>query len=100
MSASYREAARILSKHWDRKKKGGNGSQGLKAMVLNPKVQNKGLTKAVVYETIKFKSALDQVLRKAKLNPSHLAKNTALLYVMLYDHLFGHGIRGGGAVKR
>ena len=69
-------------------------------MVLAPSVQNKGLTKAVVYETLKFEQAIDQVLERAQLQPKQLAKNTPLLYVMLYDHLFGQGIRGGGAVKR
>lgn len=29
-----------------------------------------------------------------------VGKRPAMLYVMLYDHIFGRGIRGGGAVKR
>ncbi|GBG27581.1 25S rRNA cytosine-C5-methyltransferase rcm1 [Hondaea fermentalgiana] len=73
---------------------------GLKALALGNNIKNKTKTYAVVCETLKYRDTLDAVLRGAKLAPSQLARSTGLLYVMLYDHLFGKGIKGGGAVKR
>jgi len=43
---------------------------------------------------------MDAVLKDAGIMRRSLATNQGLMYVMLYDHLFGRGIQGGGAVKR
>jgi len=83
-----------------RRRDGGGQGRGLKALALADGVRNKSKTYAVACETLKFRAAIDQVLEKSRIDRGALARNEALLYVMLYDHLFGQGIKGGGAVKR
>jgi hypothetical protein len=57
---------------------------------------------ALVSETLRHKTALDQVLDRSHLR-SRLKKDVRdphLLYLLLYDLLYGKGISGGGQVKR
>mmetsp|Transcript_30914 Transcript_30914/g.49600 ORF Transcript_30914/g.49600 Transcript_30914/m.49600 type:complete len:471 (-) Transcript_30914:1431-2843(-) len=100
----YRDSSRVLQQLIDQSKnknKNTNKHQlGLKSLALAENVKNKSKTFAVVCETLKFKQTIDNVLSRAKINPNKIARSLGLMYVMLYDHLFGKGIRGGGAVKR
>jgi len=103
----YRDASRVLDQllHGAKKRQRGAGDGpagglGLKALALSDKVKNKSKTYAVVCETLKYRDAIDHVLRIAELDKEALARSEGLLYVMLYDHLWGKGIQGGGAVKR
>lgn len=82
------------------RKYGAPAKVGLKSLALASNVKNKSKTFAVVCETLKYRDALDEVMRGAHIEPDKLARSAGLLYVMLYDHLFGKGIKGGGAVKR
>lgn len=101
----YRDASRVVDQLLQgarKRKRGpdGGGGLGLKALALSDKVKNKSKTYAVVCETLKYREAIDEVLGVAQLNKRDLARSEGLLYVMLYDHLWGKGIQGGGAVKR
>lgn len=57
---------------------------------------------ALVCETLKYLTVILEICRAVRpLTTAKIVKSRpALLYVMLYDHLFGKGIKGGGAVKK
>ncbi len=57
---------------------------------------------ALVSETLRYKAALDHVLNQSQLRQA-LRKDVRdphLLYLLLFDLLYGKGIQGGGQVKR
>ena len=75
---------------------------GLKTLTYSGDVtdRHKRPAYALVCETVRFKPVLQKLIRAANMEAAVRKMNKAMVLVMLYDHLFGHGIRGGGAVKR
>lgn len=57
---------------------------------------------ALVSETLRHKAALDTVMTISGLRPTlaQSVHDSHLLYLLLFDLLFGKGIQGGGQVKR
>eukprot|EP01103_Thecamoeba_quadrilineata_P006794 TRINITY_DN16521_c0_g1_i1.p1 TRINITY_DN16521_c0_g1~~TRINITY_DN16521_c0_g1_i1.p1 ORF type:complete len:484 (+),score=83.53 TRINITY_DN16521_c0_g1_i1:20-1471(+) len=95
MSSAYYESASVLDGLLGR-----TGS--IKTLSLSNKVSNKPSVFALVHETIKYKDALDSIINSipdlVKLTKK-IKKN--LVYVMIYDLLFGKKeISGGGEAKR
>ena len=94
MSNLYRQAANILEKVIKRK-------IGLKSATYNSKHNNnKKLSYKLVAETLKYRSILELIIRETTLNNSCGQVKIEMLLIMLYEHLFGQKIRGGGLVKR
>ena len=95
MSLLYRNAASVLSKLLQRK-------AGLKTLTYSGDVtdRHKRPAYALVCETVRFKPVLQKLIYAANMGAVIRKMNKAMVLVMLYDQLFGQGIRGGGAVKR
>ena len=91
----YKQAAGVLKGVL--KKKG-----SIKTLALASDIRNKRFVSALVTETLKHKSALDSVLERSGLQATlgKQVRDPFLLYLLLFDFLFGKGIQGGGQVKR
>eukprot|EP00500_Bicosoecida_sp_ms1_P011899 CAMPEP_0203832884 /NCGR_PEP_ID=MMETSP0115-20131106/71834_1 /ASSEMBLY_ACC=CAM_ASM_000227 /TAXON_ID=33651 /ORGANISM="Bicosoecid sp, Strain ms1" /LENGTH=102 /DNA_ID=CAMNT_0050741953 /DNA_START=51 /DNA_END=356 /DNA_ORIENTATION=- len=91
----YVEAGRALSQVLSR-------TAGLKTATLGDGVKGKRTTYALVCETLKYLHVIRDICKAVPslVKNKTVGKRPAMLYVMLYDHLFGKGIKGGGAVKR
>ena len=78
------------------KKKG-----GLKTLAYGENVKNKRSTYALVCETLKFKSVMDEIFQATNFYKATKLKRSTIIYVLVYDLLFGRGkIEGGGAMKK
>lgn len=96
MSELYKEAAQLLEKL--EKRQG-----GLKSLAYADNVAHKRSSFALVCETLRYKPLLRQLLAAVPQFKfqKKLQSSTALLYVSLYDLLFGRGkIQGGGHLKK
>uniref|UniRef100_K3WX53 SAM-dependent MTase RsmB/NOP-type domain-containing protein n=1 Tax=Globisporangium ultimum (strain ATCC 200006 / CBS 805.95 / DAOM BR144) TaxID=431595 RepID=K3WX53_GLOUD len=96
MSELYKEAAQLLEKL--EKRQG-----GLKSLAYAEDVQHKRSSFALVCETLRYKPLLRQLLAAVPQFKfqKKLQGSTALLYVSLYDLLFGREkIQGGGHLKK
>ena len=92
MSRTYIEAAEVLKTIMHRK-------GGLKSAVYESGMKEKRMAYALVTQTLKYKSVLEEIVASVKpLREGDVKKEVML--VMLYEHLFGQKIRGGGQVKR
>jgi putative methyltransferase len=100
MSELYKEAAALLSKL--EKRQG-----GLKSLAYAESTVHKRSSFALVCETLRYKPLLRELLaavpesRKALKTPKDAKEPPALVFVALYDLLFGRQkIQGGGYVKK
>jgi putative methyltransferase len=92
MSLEYREASKIVD----------IGLQGksVKAYCAGLKELSKK-SYALALQTLKFSAVMAEILEETNLKESFEDIQRSMLYVMLYDFLFGKkDIRGGGEVKR
>ena len=92
-SSPYAPAATLLNKIWEKKK-------GIKTLAYSKdgELTVSKSTYAQCCNVLKYQARLDQIVQEFSLE----AKNRGLLYVLLYELLFGpnKSIRGGGALKR
>eukprot|EP00937_MAST-01D_sp_MAST-1D-sp2_P002966 g2966.t1 len=95
MSILYRSAASILAKLLQRK-------AGIKTLTYSSSItdKHKRPAYALVCETLRFKPVLERLIENAGFARTVSNMNKPMVLVMLYEYLFGHGIKGGGAVKR
>jgi hypothetical protein len=96
MSQLYMQVAEVIEK-WIAKK------GGLKTLAFAKTVRQNAAVYSLSAETLKYKPTLEALLQSAgAATAAHrLEVRPALLLVMSYDLLFGHGkIDGGGKVKR
>ncbi|GAB9462828.1 hypothetical protein Gpo141_00000311 [Globisporangium polare] len=96
MSELYKEAAQLLGKL--EKRQG-----GLKTLAYADNVQHKRSSFALVCETLRYKPLLRELLAAVPQFKfqKKVQGSTALLYVSLYDLLFGREkIQGGGHLKK
>ena len=90
MSRLYLTAAKILEK-LSRK------HASIKTLTLNSKEKGKQKIYALVAETHKYEDVLSRLILAT---PAFEETNQYVIRIMLFEHLFGKGIKGGGAVKR
>jgi hypothetical protein len=96
MSQLYMQVAEVIEK-WIAKK------GGLKTLAFAKNVRQNAAVYSLSAETLKYKPTLEALLQSAGAATAalRLEVRPALLLVMSYDLLFGHGkIDGGGKVKR
>lgn len=97
MSRLYGDAGRIVSEVLERK-------GGIKTLTMAKKVRNKPKMHALVSETLRYREVLLEVMKPERCGVDEsvwsVAKFRGVLLVMLYEFLLGHGIKGGGALKR
>jgi putative methyltransferase len=96
-SSPYNQAAQILNELWESKNK------SLKRLLYDSKSGDLKCSKscyAQVSNVTQRKDQLDDILRETKLLDA--GKNKGLLYVMVFELLFGpnRAIQGGGVLKR
>lgn len=90
--ALYKAAGEILMKVEEKK-----GS--VKALSINSKHKNTKQIYALVVETLKYKSVLEDIISTTKLlQGTHLSKHEA--QVLVYDFLLGKGLQCGGRYKK
>ncbi|KAK8800566.1 hypothetical protein WA158_006884 [Blastocystis sp. Blastoise] len=92
MSLVYNNAAKIIQKFWDK-----NGS--LKTLTFSNEFDNKTKLYALAYKTLKATDVLNAIYYQSSLSKQKISSR-ALLFVMLYDHLFGKKISGGGKLAK
>ncbi len=94
MSRSYIEAASVLQKVLVQK-------NGLKTSLYNAKTAgaNKQMIYKLVTETLKYADVLRTLINETPLKDIQHQVKLEMLLIMLYEHLFGQGIRGGGLVS-
>jgi len=94
MSTLYRRAAAIVKKVQAKR-------SSVKTLTLSSNFAAKQKLHALVCETLKYADVLSKLMTMSKV-PEKEWKGVqrSMLLVMMYDHLFGKGIKGGGAVKR
>ena len=90
MSRLYMTAGKILDKV-SRK------HASIKTLTLNSNQKGKQKMYALVAETHKYENVLSKLIEAT---PEFKETNQSVLRIMLFEHLFGKGIKGGGAVKR
>ena len=70
-------------------------------MAYGQSVKNKRSSYALVCETLKFKSVIDEIFETTRFFKETKLKRNGMVYVLVYDFMFGHGrIQGGGLVKK
>ncbi|XP_070538415.1 28S rRNA (cytosine-C(5))-methyltransferase-like [Ptychodera flava] len=90
----YVEASRIIS--IARHKKG-----SVKSLVNSSKLKHKKQLNALVCGTLKYASITAQIIKDTKLlqHEKYLKKKPILAEILVYEHLFGKGLKCGGKLK-
>ena len=91
MSRNYLDAAKMLNEIIVKKR-------GLKTSVYNGENKNKSMIFALVCQTIKYKAILEDIISNTGLKDLDVKRE--ILLILMYEHIFGQKIRGGGKVKR
>ena len=84
----YDAAAGILAKLY---KKDGT----LKSLVMAETMTDKKFLYAIVCETLKFRLVLEEIIQKSGISKAEKKIGLELLTVLVYDQLFGKGVRTG-----
>ncbi|KAH9252989.1 hypothetical protein BASA81_009145 [Batrachochytrium salamandrivorans] len=102
MSQLYSEAAAVLAPSLRGSSGSNRNTASLKTRTYSDKVTNKKLTHLLVSETLKHREAIDCILAKCNVELLSLSKNQALVYIYLFELLFGRTKRmlGGGSLKK
>nr|KAJ3420925.1 putative 28S rRNA (cytosine-C(5))-methyltransferase [Polyrhizophydium stewartii] len=89
----YQKAGRILDKLSQR--------QGtIKGLVMKEDAKDKKLLYALICETLKYREVIDTIIDAADVNRAEKKKlPRTLLQVLVYDLLFGKGLRNAGPYK-
>jgi putative methyltransferase len=74
----------------------GKGGASIKSLTLHPSVEAKKATYAVTCQTLKLLPVLQQLLEASGLLQSHPELQSATAYVLVYEVLFGEGLRRRG----
>nr|XP_006820464.1 PREDICTED: putative methyltransferase NSUN5-like [Saccoglossus kowalevskii] len=90
----YTQAARVIESTQEQK-----GS--LKSLVFASKAKNQKQLYALVCETLKFRDIINTIVKETALfkREKFLKKNPVLAQVLVYEFLFGKGIRCSGKMK-
>jgi 25S rRNA (cytosine2278-C5)-methyltransferase len=91
MSRLYISAGKILDKV-SRKR------ASIKTLALNGKHNGKQKIYALVAETHKYADVIERLIESCGTELKET--NESVLRIMIFEHLFGKGIKGGGALKR
>ncbi|KAL8166508.1 hypothetical protein V2J09_008007 [Rumex salicifolius] len=94
-----REAAKVLRAvlHGDARRR---AAASIKSLVFSPSVRNKKATFALVCQTLKHLSIIKDVLEIAGVLNSKWKKQEELIYIIMYDILFGQEIVSYGVAEK
>ena len=98
-STVSQQAAGVLKKLLAADARGAGGAS-IKALALAPHIQAKKATYAVVVETLKHLAVLKHVVAATASLAQHSQLESEIKYVLLYDLLFGQGIKPKGPAER
>ncbi|KAI8897249.1 S-adenosyl-L-methionine-dependent methyltransferase [Globomyces pollinis-pini] len=71
----------------------------IKALVMAEKVVDKKLLYAVICETLKYRQVIELIMENSGIAKAEKKLSKPLLTILIYDLLFGKGIKSGGAYK-
>ncbi|XP_031565177.1 probable 28S rRNA (cytosine-C(5))-methyltransferase, partial [Actinia tenebrosa] len=93
MASLYSGASKIVDKVI--KKKG-----TIKSLVIESDFENKKILYALVCETLKYKKIIDEILEQTDLLKLEKQLKLSFALVLVYEFLFGHGLKCGGKFKQ
>ena len=78
----------------------GRGGASIKSLTLAPSIEAKKATHAVTCQTLKLLPILKQLLEDSSLMQQHLHLQPETAYVLVYEMLFGEGLRRRGPAEK
>ena len=78
----------------------GNGGASIKSLTLHPSIEAKKATYAVTCQTLKLLPVLQQLLKASDLLQRHPELQPETAYVLVYEVLFGEGLRRRGPPEK
>ena len=91
MSSIYAQASRIIQQFWE--KKAYESSSSKKVSFIFVIFMEQGYLLAICSKTLRAQSILDEIVNTIPEFHEMDIRNKSLFYVMLYDEIFGEGIR-------